>query len=56
MVAPGDCAIEWADGGAERNGDRVWTEIDAAVRRMTEKLPDSAPSSDAAGLEPADGE
>lgn len=56
MVAPGDCAIEWADGGAERNGDRAWTEIDAAVRRMTETLPDDAPRGDAAGNKPADGE
>ncbi len=35
QVAPGDCVIEWADGGTERNGDRLWAEIDAAIRRLT---------------------
>ena len=35
QVPPGDCAIEWADGGTERNGDRLWAEIDAAIRRLT---------------------
>lgn len=35
QIPPGDCAIEWADGGTERNGDRLWAEIDAAIRRLT---------------------
>jgi len=35
QVPPGDCAIEWADGGTERNGDKLWAEIDAAIRRLT---------------------
>jgi flagellar assembly protein FliH len=29
-----DCAVVWADGGTERNLDRLWQEIDAAVERM----------------------
>lgn len=55
-VPPGDCAIEWADGGAERNGDRVWAEIDAVVRRMIETPPEAAPAGAAPGPEPAEGE
>lgn len=35
QIPPGDCAIEWADGGTERNGDRLWADIDAAIRRLT---------------------
>ncbi len=27
-LGPGDARIEWADGGAERNGRRLWAEID----------------------------
>jgi flagellar assembly protein FliH len=56
MVAPGDCAIEWADGGAERNGDRAWAEIDAVVRRIVETPPGDAPARASAGSKPADGE
>jgi flagellar assembly protein FliH len=56
MVPPGDCAIEWADGGAERNGDRAWAEIDAVVRRTIETPPGDAPMRDTAGHKPADGE
>ena len=32
-IAPGDCRIEWADGGVERVAARVWTDIEAAVLR-----------------------
>lgn len=28
-----DCLVEWADGGAERNLDRVWQDIEAAITR-----------------------
>lgn len=34
-VQQGDCRIEWADGGAERLGERIWDEIDAALGRAT---------------------
>lgn len=30
-LAPADCRIEWADGGANRNSERLWSEIDSAV-------------------------
>lgn len=32
-IAPGDCRIEWADGGVERVAARVWSDIEAAVIR-----------------------
>ena len=31
QLPPGDCRLEWGDGGAERDGNRTWTEIDKAV-------------------------
>jgi flagellar assembly protein FliH len=30
-IAPGDCRIEWADGGAQRDGARIAAAIDEAV-------------------------
>ncbi|WP_158047174.1 FliH/SctL family protein [Skermanella pratensis] len=33
-VAPGDCRIEWADGGAERDSARLWHDIDRAAARL----------------------
>lgn len=33
-MAPGDCRVEWADGGAERESARLWDEIDAATDRI----------------------
>jgi len=41
MVATGDCAIEWADGGAERCGDQLWADVDALLRRMAETTPET---------------
>ncbi len=32
-LAPTDCTVVWPDGGAERDGERLWAEIDAAVAR-----------------------
>lgn len=29
-----DCRVEWADGGAERNLDDMWSQIDTALQRM----------------------
>jgi flagellar assembly protein FliH len=33
-VAAGDCRIEWADGGVERDSARLWNDIDQAVVRL----------------------
>ncbi|MFQ5972439.1 MAG: hypothetical protein ACE5Q3_08900 [Alphaproteobacteria bacterium] len=30
-----DCAVVWADGGAERTLERIWKEIDQAVERLS---------------------
>ena len=32
-LASSDCLVEWADGGAERNLDRLWSEVDAMLAR-----------------------
>ncbi|MGE0254137.1 MAG: hypothetical protein AB7N54_07515 [Alphaproteobacteria bacterium] len=34
-MAPSDCSVMWADGGAERDLDRLWRDIDRAVERVT---------------------
>lgn len=35
-VAPGDCRIEWADGGAERDSSKLAGDIEDAIHRMIE--------------------
>lgn len=40
-----DCRVEWADGGAERNLDDMWSQIDTALQRMMDG--DAAASSTA---------
>lgn len=32
-MAPTDCRVEWADGGAERNFEETWRAIEAAMER-----------------------
>ncbi|MGE5537886.1 MAG: hypothetical protein ACM30I_04665 [Gemmatimonas sp.] len=32
-MAPTDCRVEWADGGAERRFDDTWSTIEAAIER-----------------------
>ncbi len=32
-VPAGDCRLEWTDGGAERDSDTLWSDIDAIVER-----------------------
>jgi flagellar assembly protein FliH len=34
-LSPGDCRVEWADGGAERDVERVWESIKTALARFT---------------------
>lgn len=38
-----DCRVEWADGGAERNSNRVWEEIDGAIARFLAVLDQGHP-------------
>ena len=43
-MADTDCAVVWADGGTERNLDRLWQDIDGAIKRITADEPDIANS------------
>lgn len=45
-IAPGDCRVEWADGGVERSGAALWEEVDAAVGRALAELSSAAPAAD----------
>ena len=38
-LSPGDCRVEWADGGAERETERVWESINSALARFTGEAP-----------------
>lgn len=33
-----DCRVEWADGGADRDEERLWKEIEETVCRLTDQL------------------
>ena len=33
-LAPSDCSVMWADGGAERDLGRLWREVDHAIARV----------------------
>jgi flagellar assembly protein FliH len=50
-LAPPDCRIEWADGGAEIDTAGVWRQVDAAVARCISSQPAGALPSAAAGPE-----
>ena len=45
-LAPTDCSVMWADGGAERDLGRLWREVERAVARVLTitELDDGAPS------------
>ena len=45
-LGPSDCLVEWADGGAERDLDRLWGEVDAILTRAIDATfdGDSPPS------------
>ncbi len=47
---PGDIRVEWADGGAERDSDRAWQEIDQIITRTIGPM---QPAADAAAPAPA---
>lgn len=64
-ITPGDVRIEWADGGAERDLNRLWKEIDAVIARAlspmkvdpaptgkTQTKTDPAPDSDGTHSQP----
>jgi flagellar assembly protein FliH len=37
-----DCLVEWADGGAERNVERLWSEVEEVLNRTLDTHPDGA--------------
>jgi flagellar assembly protein FliH len=43
-----DCRVEWADGGAERDTDWMWNQIEGVVQRFLSGLSVPAPSGSAA--------
>ncbi|NNG03290.1 MAG: hypothetical protein HKM95_04230, partial [Inquilinus sp.] len=53
-LGPADCRIEWADGGAERLAERVWSEIDEAIERVYGAPPDLPADAVVAPDDPAD--
>jgi flagellar assembly protein FliH len=44
-LSPGDVRVEWADGGAERDSERLWREIDQITARVasTDTPPGASP-------------
>lgn len=46
-MAQGDCRLEWGEGGVERDTDRLWAEVEAAVGRHLEEAIPPAPATEA---------
>lgn len=47
-LAPGDCRIEWGNGGVERSVEQIWAHIDRVIESnlgQPSRLPDPAPES-----------
>jgi flagellar assembly protein FliH len=42
-LGPGDCRLEWADGGVERQAQRTWVEIEQRVARGLAALTPASP-------------
>lgn len=40
-LAPGDCRVEWADGGTERDVERLWQDVDDTISRFLGREPDA---------------
>jgi flagellar assembly protein FliH len=53
-LGPGDCRLEWADGGIERQPQRIWAEIEQRVARSIAALP-AGPASAQSGAPATDG-
>ncbi|MHA1152570.1 MAG: flagellar assembly protein FliH [Alphaproteobacteria bacterium] len=51
---PGDVRVEWADGGAERDSERLWREIDQITARVASPDTPEAPDTPPAGPTPND--
>jgi flagellar assembly protein FliH len=53
-LAPCDCRVEWADGGAERDFARMWQDIDAAIVRTLDALTSAATGAAASETSPGE--
>lgn len=53
-IVPGNCRVEWGDGGAERDQARLWAEIDTVIARALGETPSAPPSEE--NPEATDGE
>jgi len=53
-LGPGDCRLEWADGGIERQAQRIWAEIEQRVARSLAALSAGAVSSEAPATDDLD--
>lgn len=58
-LMPGDVLVEWADGGAERNGEALWNEMERALSRVlgagagaAEDAPVASNEQESGGTEP----
>lgn len=49
-LAETDCRLQWADGGADRDLERLWNEIDAAVAAISDEQTQPEPLSPLEGL------
>jgi flagellar assembly protein FliH len=45
-LEPGDCRVEWADGGVERDVGRLWRDIDGIAARLPDAGRAPAPAGD----------
>ena len=50
---PGDVLVEWADGGAERNSEEMWREIDRITARVASSRATATPTEATESPEPA---
>jgi flagellar assembly protein FliH len=50
-LADTDCSLLWADGGAERNLDRLWAELNTAVSAISDTRTQPTPASPLEDLE-----
>ena len=46
-IAAGDCRIEWAEGGVERQAQSIWKDIEQRVSRLLDQPSAPAPGSEA---------
>jgi flagellar assembly protein FliH len=53
-LGPSDVKVEWSDGGADRCVQRAWSDVEAIVARVVERLEQIAPTTEIPPGEPGD--